>query len=156
VLVNAFYAVDKRKTPMMISFMAIGTNLLLNWLFTFHLGWGHRGLAFSTGCVASINFVILYVLMHRHLKHLETTAMLQLVMKTLLAGAVMAAICWSGQRWLLSDWASMHFLPKVAALLATIIVAGGAFFGCALLLRIPELDSLMAAVRRRLARKRNG
>lgn len=153
VLVNAFYAVDKRKTPMIISFMAIGTNLLLNWLFTFHLGWGHRGLAFSTGCVASINFVILYALMHRHLKHLETTAMLKLVMKTLVAGAVMAAICWGGQQWLLSNWQTLSFMPKLGALMSIIIVAGGAFFGCALLLHIPELESLMAAVKRRLNRK---
>jgi peptidoglycan biosynthesis protein MviN/MurJ (putative lipid II flippase) len=79
--------------------------------------------------------------------------MLKLVAKTLLAGAVMALICWTGQQWLLSDWPTMHFIPKLAALLGIIISAGGAFFGCALLLRIPELDSLVAAVRRRLARK---
>jgi len=153
VLVNAFYAVDKRKTPMLISFIAVGTNLLLNWLFTFHLGWGHRGLAFSTGCVASINFVILYVLMHQHLQHLETTNMLKLVLKTLVAGAVLAAICWSGQHWLLADWPNMRFIPKVAALLGVITAAGAGFFGCALLLRIPELDALMAAVKRRLQRR---
>ncbi len=153
VLVNAFYAVGKRKTPMMISFIAVGTNLLLNWLFTFHLGWGHRGLALSTGCVATINFVILYALMHRHLKHLETTAMLKLFAKTLLAGAVLAGVCWGGQQWLLADWATMNFLPKLAALIGIIIVAGSAFFACALLLKIPELEALLAAVRRRLARK---
>ena len=38
VLAPAFYALDKRKTPMMVSFASIGTNLLLNWLFTFHMG----------------------------------------------------------------------------------------------------------------------
>ena len=47
VLVNAFYAIDRRKTPMVVSFIAVGLNLLLNWMFTCHLGWGHRGLAFS-------------------------------------------------------------------------------------------------------------
>src|SRR6267154_601823 len=49
VLTPAFYAVGKRNTPMVVSFLAIGANLFLNWLFTFRLGWGHRGLAFSTG-----------------------------------------------------------------------------------------------------------
>src|SRR5271163_4273611 len=49
VLVNAFYALDRRKTPMLVSFLAVGLNLLFNWTFTFRLGWGHRGLAFSTG-----------------------------------------------------------------------------------------------------------
>ncbi len=67
VLVNAFYAIDRRKTPMFVSFAAVGLNLLFNWLFTWHLGWGHRGLAFSTACVASTNFIVLYVLMRQEL-----------------------------------------------------------------------------------------
>src|SRR5262249_24658402 len=54
VLTPAFYAVGKRNTPMLVSFLAIGANLFLNWLFTFRLGWGHRGLAFSTSLVATI------------------------------------------------------------------------------------------------------
>src|ERR1700683_2730975 len=65
VLVNAFYALDRRKTPMLVSFLAVALNLLLNWFFTFHLGWGHRGLAFSTGCIATVNFLLLYALMRR-------------------------------------------------------------------------------------------
>ena len=72
VLVNAFYALDRRHTPMVISFIAVGVNLVLNWIFTFRLGWGHRGLAFSTGCIATINFLVLYVLMHRQLGTLHT------------------------------------------------------------------------------------
>src|ERR1700734_4492494 len=39
VLVNAFYALDRRKTPMSVSFVAVALNLLLNWIFTFRLGW---------------------------------------------------------------------------------------------------------------------
>src|SRR5437773_10521131 len=65
VLTPAFYAIGKRNTPMIVSFFAIGTNLFLNWLFTFRLGWGHRGLAFSTSIVATINFLLLYALMCR-------------------------------------------------------------------------------------------
>jgi len=67
VLVNAFYALDRRKTPMVVSFLAVGLNLLLNWMLTLHLGWGHRGLALSTACVATSNFLILYFLMRSHL-----------------------------------------------------------------------------------------
>src|ERR1700720_2580444 len=32
VLVNAFYALDRRKTPMLVSFLAVGLNLLFNWV----------------------------------------------------------------------------------------------------------------------------
>src|ERR1019366_8348436 len=42
VLVSAFYALDQRKTPMLVAFLAVALNLLFNWIFTFRLGWGHR------------------------------------------------------------------------------------------------------------------
>src|SRR5215472_6903641 len=75
VLVPAFYALERRKTPMVVSFIAVAVNLVLNWIFTVHLGWGHRGLAFSTACVATSNFLILYFLMRSHLGRLESRAM---------------------------------------------------------------------------------
>ena len=42
VLAPAFYAINKRHTPMFVSFLSIGANLLLNWIFTFQLGFGQR------------------------------------------------------------------------------------------------------------------
>ena len=55
VLAPAFYALDKRHLPMVVSLISIGVNFALNWLFTFHLGLGHRGLALSTSFVAITN-----------------------------------------------------------------------------------------------------
>src|SRR6266853_4994565 len=93
VLVNAFYALDKRKTPMLVSLLAVALNLLFNWGFTFRLHWGHLGLAFSTGCVATTNFVVLYALMYRQLGGLETRRMAVLLGKAAIAGAALAAVC---------------------------------------------------------------
>ena len=42
VLAPAFYALDARTTPMTVSFIAIGINVVLNGVFTHALGWGHR------------------------------------------------------------------------------------------------------------------
>jgi putative peptidoglycan lipid II flippase len=68
VLAPAFYAIDKRKTPMMVSFASIAVNLALNWYFTFRMGLGHKGLALSTGCVALTNFLVLYYNMRKETK----------------------------------------------------------------------------------------
>jgi putative peptidoglycan lipid II flippase len=153
VLVNSFYALDRRRTPMLVSFIAVGVNLVLNWIFTFRLGWGHRGLAFSTGCVATLNFLILYLLMRRQLGALHSRRMAATLGKVLLAAALLAVICWAGAHWLLADWAHMRFLPKLGLLLATIVVAAATFLGVALLLRIGDVDDIAAAVRRRLRRR---
>jgi putative peptidoglycan lipid II flippase len=154
VLVNAFYALDRRKTPMFVSFLAVGLNLLFNWIFTFQLHWGHLGLAFSTGCVATCNFLVLYVLMYRQLGGLESGRMLILLGKTAIAGAALAAVCAASTHWLLSDWATQSFVRKAGALFATVTAGGLAFLGVGAALRIAELNELIDAVSRRLRRRR--
>ena len=152
VLVNAFYAVDRRKTPMLVSCLAVGVNLLLNWIFTMRLGWGHRGLAFSTACVASTNFVILYFLMRSHLGRLESRALALLLLKVAVASLVLLAVCAAGYRLLLGDWASQAFWPKSLSLTLVIAAGAGAFFVSAQALGIREVHDITSAVRRRLVR----
>jgi putative peptidoglycan lipid II flippase len=152
VLAPAFYAIGKRNTPMMVSFLSIAVNYGLNELFTFHLGWQHRGLAFSTGLVALTNFALLYFLMWKEVKRLESTQMLATLAKLAVAGGVLALVCWAGQQWLLGDWRHSGLLVRILLLFITIGVAAAAFFGVALLLRIEELDDVAALARRKLGR----
>lgn len=152
VLAPAFYALDKRKTPMMVSFASIIINLLLNWLFTFHLGLGHRGLALSTGFVALFNFGALYILMRRETGLLETRLMIRSLSKILFASAFLGLVCWAGQTWLLAG--AEHFGPVNRAVRLTVVIACAAavFFGVAMALRIGELEDVTILVKRKLAR----
>jgi putative peptidoglycan lipid II flippase len=152
VLVNAFYALDHRKTPMMVSFAAVLLNLLFNWIFTFRLGWGTRGLAFSTGLVASCNFLVLYALMRRHLGRLETHRMATMLAKVTAACVVLAALCFASSHWLLGQWATQAFISKASWLLLTVLLGGCTFVGCGLVLRIEELHELVSVMRRRWQR----
>jgi putative peptidoglycan lipid II flippase len=154
VLVNAFYALDRRKTPMLVSFLAVALNLLFNWIFTFRLGWGHRGLAFSTGCIATVNFLLLYALMHRHLKGLESRRMLLMLGKASVAAAALVAVCAASTHWLLADWETQAFLSKLALLLGTVVAGGAVFAGCGVLLHIEEIKELQGAIVRRVRRAR--
>ncbi|MCE9612124.1 MAG: murein biosynthesis integral membrane protein MurJ [Chthoniobacter sp.] len=152
VLAPAFYALGKRNTPMLVSFLSIAVNYGLNQWFTFHLGWGHKGLAFSTGLVALTNFGLLYVLMHRHVQRLETRQMMATLAKLTLAGAALGTVCWAATQWVLPVAAQAILLVRAGALLATIAAAAVAFFGVAFFLRIEELDDVSAMVRRKLGR----
>jgi putative peptidoglycan lipid II flippase len=153
VLVPAFYALDRRKTPMIVSFIAVGVNLFFNWLFTFRLGWGHRGLALSTGCVAVTNFLLLYALMRRHVTHLHTGLLAKMLSKVVLAGFALGAVCWAGQHWLLGQWQVQATASKALCLFATISVATLAFFAVAALLRISEVTHVLALVRQKLGKR---
>ncbi len=153
VLVNAFYALDQRKTPMFVSFLAVGLNLVFNWVFTFQLGWGHRGLAFSTGLVATFNFLLLYALMRRYLHGLATRRLLAMLAKVAVATAALVGVCAASRVWLLADWAVQPFVPKLAALCGTVLVAMAAFAGCGAALKIEEIRQIAAGVGRRLRRR---
>lgn len=155
VLVSAFYALDHRRTPMYVSFMAVALNLALNWYFTRHLGWGHRGLAFSTGCVATCNFLVLYALMHRHLGRLEGRRMATLLAKVGAASVALGAVCWAAQRWLLAPAAHEALAARTGALLATILAASAVFLWVGSMLRLEELRELREAVRRRAGRAKS-
>lgn len=151
-LAPAFYAIDKRNTPMVVSFVAIGTNLALNWFLTFHLHLAHKGLALSTSIVALINFLLLYWFMSRHTQGLETAETLQALLKTCAASLGLLLVCWAGNHWLLQDWAHMAFVPKAGALLLTIAGAAAVFFALALLLRVEEMGEVRALLARRFRR----
>ncbi len=102
VLAPAFYALDKRHLPMLVSLCSIAVNFCLNYFFTFYLKLGHRGLALSTSLVAFTNFLLLYGMMRRYTGRLETGAMLKTLAKLLVAGALLAGD--------LSAGAAFHFL----------------------------------------------
>ncbi|MEP6671152.1 MAG: murein biosynthesis integral membrane protein MurJ [Chthoniobacter sp.] len=152
VLAPAFYAIGKRNTPMLVSFLSIGVNYGLNQIFTFNLGWAHRGLAFSTGLVALTNFALLYLLMHKEVKRLETRQMIVTLAKLAVAGGVLALVCWAGNTWVLAGWSEEGFLVRVLLLFVTIAVAATVFFAVALLLRMEELDDVSALAKRKLGR----
>ena len=152
VLAPSFYALGKRNTPMMVSFLSIAVNYGLNQLFTFHLGFGHRGLALSTGLVALTNFILLYILMHRQVQRLETRQMFVTLAKLTVASAALALVCWPAQSWMMAHWQHYGLIVRAALLAVVITVAGGAYFALALALRIEELDDVAAMAKRKLGR----
>lgn len=152
VLAPAFYAIGKRKTPMMISFVSIIVNYALNsWLTP---TWGFRGLAISTGCVALANFGLLYWFMRKEIERLETKRLLIVLAKIFIASDAMALVCWGCQWLMLNNWAHMGFIVRISALTMTIALSLGAFVLVARLLRLSEMQDLLEAFQRKLARRR--
>jgi putative peptidoglycan lipid II flippase len=130
----------------------VGLNLLFNWFFTWHLHWGERGLAFSTACIATSNFLVLYLLMRRELGRFYSGALGSLSLRVAVASGLMAAVCLASMQWLLPGWQAAGFWLRLSWLLGTIIVAAMAFAACATALKVTELTAITAAVRRRLVR----
>jgi putative peptidoglycan lipid II flippase len=150
VLAPAFYAINKRNLPMLVSLFSIAVNFGLNWFFRFRLGWGHQGLALSTSVVAITNFVLLYVMMRSHTRNLETTTLLATLIKLMVAGAVLALVCLAAQRLFFYSLQDLRIWHKAIELTITLAVASASFFGAAYLLRVAEVEDVVSLVRRRL------
>ncbi|MGI9089088.1 MAG: murein biosynthesis integral membrane protein MurJ [Chthoniobacterales bacterium] len=152
VLAPAFYALDRRNLPMLVSILSIALNFCLNWLLTFHFGLGHKGLALSTSCIAVVNFLLLYVMMRLYAGPLETGTLLRTFAKLLVAGACLGAVCWLGRQFFFAHGIPRSEWQRLVGVLTTVIAGGAVFFGAAYALRVAELHDLVAVVRRKLGR----
>jgi putative peptidoglycan lipid II flippase len=154
VLAPAFYAIGQKNTPMYVSFLSIGANLLLNWIFTFRLGFGQRGLALSTGLVALTNFLIYYAMMHAHARSLDSWRLVRNLARVALAAVGMGAVCWLGNHFLVG---AVHGKVQEITTLAVVVGAGAlTYLGLTFLLRIEEMHDILGLVHRRLPRKFQG
>src|ERR1700737_4184413 len=152
VLAPAFYALDKRYLPMMVSILSIAINVALNWFFMFRMALGHRGLALSTSLVAITNFLLLYVMMRRQAGSLETSQLFKTLGKVLVAGAVLAGICWLSLQFFFVP-TPMPLWKKIVDLGITIALSVVTFFGTVFILRVNEIRDVVDLVRRRLSRR---
>ncbi len=153
VLAPAFYALDRRNMPMYVSFFSIALNYGLNSLFV-RLGWGHEGLAMSTGVVALTNFALLYWLMRKEIDTMGTKRLLVTLAKIFLATDALALVCF-GCDWLfLSQWLTMSFFLKALSLGLTIVLAMAAFVAVANALKLREMRDVLEAVNRKLSRRK--
>ncbi len=153
VLSPAFYALDRKWTPMVVSFASIALNVLLNWQLTFRMGMGHRGLALSTGLSAIANFLMLFMLMRRAAGGMQTAALCASFARMTIAGAGLLGACVAGRHFLASWLGSPVLLDRAWSLLAVIAVAAAVYFGLCALLRVDEARDALALVRRKISRR---
>ena len=128
VLVNAFYALDRRKTPMIVSFLAVGLNLLFNWLFTFHLGWGTAGWRSRPGASRPATSSCCMPDAPALGRASSRATCCVTVIKIGIAGCALAAVCWASTHWFWRIGPPRRSGARPRAL-GTVLVAGMAFLG---------------------------
>ena len=153
VLQPAFYAIERRWWPMMVSFLALGMNIGLNWWFVFGLKLGHESLALTTSITAALNFLLLYTVMRRFARGLETGALLGLLARLAVPCLVMALLCLAADRWLFAAPGWHGFGWRAGSLGGVVAAAAVAYFSLAHALRVPEATEAFGMLARRLGRR---
>ncbi|MCK9588421.1 MAG: murein biosynthesis integral membrane protein MurJ [Terrimicrobiaceae bacterium] len=152
ILAPAFYAIDRKWIPMLVSFVSIALNVSLNYLFVFHLNLGHRGLALSTSICAILNFAALYFLMRGPAATLESRRSLLALGRCALAAVPLGLTCWAGIHCAPSLFPQPVFWQKALILFLTIGAASLVYLGACLLLRVEETNEAMRIAMRKFRR----
>ncbi|TDU66123.1 putative peptidoglycan lipid II flippase [Prosthecobacter fusiformis] len=153
VLQPAFYTIDKRFIPLMISIGVILLNLALNYTTVFILGWDHTALAWATAVGLAANFTTLYLCMRKFAHGLETKSLLLTLSKLITGSALMAAVCVGAQMTILTGWDQMNFITRTGTLSLTIAVAAFVYFFVTQMLRVQEAGEFMGILSKRFRPK---
>ena len=144
-----FYALGRSHIAVMLSMIAVLTNLILS--VTLVRVMGFRGLALATSLAAFVNGTLALTLLQRALGGIEASRLLMTCLKTLLASAVMAvAIVATTAVWPATP--ELH-LVRALRLMTTIVAGLIALAATARMLQIPEFDEVVADVRRRVKKR---
>src|SRR5437016_5992584 len=153
VLAPAFYALDRRYLPMMVSIFSIAVNFVLSWFFMSKVGLGHRGLALSTSLVALTNFLLLYIMMQKFAGRLETGALFGMLAKLAIPLALLAGVCWLSLETMFYPGAHLPEWQRIFGVLLVVAVAATVFFVTAFLFRVDEVRDVVDRVRQKFGRR---
>ncbi|MBL9179501.1 MAG: murein biosynthesis integral membrane protein MurJ [Verrucomicrobiaceae bacterium] len=153
VLQPAFYTINRRFIPMLISIGIIVFNLAANSTTVFWLGWGHTALAWATAIGLLLNFCTLYLCMRKFASGLETRSLMQALVRLGIAIAVMSGICLAAKFTLMADWAHLSFLLRCVALGVTISIAAAAYFAVTKMLKVEESGEFLSLLGRRFSKR---
>ncbi|MFV0338731.1 MAG: murein biosynthesis integral membrane protein MurJ [Chthoniobacterales bacterium] len=153
VLAPAFYAMNRKWTPMFGSFAAIALNVALNYLFIFHFNFGHRGLALSTAISATMNFALLYFLMRHHLRGMHSGTWFLAISKSLAGVAGLVGVAYAAQHYFghLLLQGPLYF--RIPAVLFTVGLAGIVYLLICYLLKSEEMLESAQILKSKLGRR---
>ena len=145
-LTRVFYAFGDSVTPLWVGLLAIGLKFGLNALLVTHYGIG--GITLATSIITTINMLLLGWLVRRHIQTLALRTLILPFGKLLLAGIAMAGVLLATEAFLPASW------PLVASMAVGIVLGGVVYAVGVWLSRVPEVETLTAAVTRLLPFKR--
>ena len=152
VIQPAFIAIDRRFVPMYVALGSIALNAALNGYFVTHYPLRHDFLALSTAVIAATNFLLLYVTMSRIAGGLETEKIVGTLAKLIPAVALLGAVAWAGNHWLLQGWSGFGLLRRALVLGSIVAGAGGIYFLAASLLKVDEARQFLGILKRKVRR----
>jgi len=147
VLTRAFYAQQDTKTPVLIGAVAMGLNVIFSFTFSSlftQIGWlALGGLALANSLATALEAVTLFIFMRRRLNGIEG--------KSIADGAWRVGLSALGMAIGLSFWIQLSgSWTRWLVTLGGVAIGGVVYFAGTVLLKVPEIKTVIVAISRRL------
>ena len=145
---RAFYARQDTKTPLYISIFSISLNIILAIVLSMVLKMGAYGLAWAQSTVAVLEVVVLLVVMNRQMPKLFDMTFVQAIFKMILAGIVTGVVCYIGVLVLPFRYHDDSFFSAFPKFVIISLVSFGAYAMASKWLKLPEIDPILARLKK--------
>lgn len=151
---RSFYAQQDTKTPLYISFFAIGLNITLAVWFTLGLNLGAYGLAWAAAIVSAVEVLILFIIMGRRIKGLFDIKLLNAIARMVLATVIMGIVTYILVSFITLNASDRSFFisfPKFAVIVA---LSGLVYLFVSWRMKLQEADFITHRLKSLFTRKR--
>lgn len=150
ILARGFYALGDTKTPMKISMMCFGVNLIFALLFVGPLRQGGLGLANSLSAV--FNMFLLFFALRKKMKFLELTEFRRNLVPLFFCAAAAGVSAWLANRFWVKFIGHETIWDKFGAAFVPIILSALVYFSFAMLLKVPSAREILALLLSKLGK----
>ena len=154
IVTDGFYAYKDIRAPVIVSVCAVVLNICLNYLFIYRgFFLDPRAVVFSTVLTVTLNCVVLLLLLGRKVGQLGLKSFIPLMLKIVIASAVMGFICWLTNGVIENDWlGTTGIIPRIVGVFAPIGLGLLILAAMYKLLNISEFDDILNAFKQRLGK----
>ena len=145
---RAFYARQDTKTPLYISIFSITLNIILAIVLSMVLKMGAYGLAWAQSTVAVLEVVVLLAVMNRQMPKLFDMTFVRAIFKMMIAGTITGVVCYIAvliMPFRYHDDSFFSAFPKFAIIS---LVSFGAYAAASKWLKLPEIDPILARLKK--------
>jgi putative peptidoglycan lipid II flippase len=150
ILVPAFYAIDKTRYPVIASFLAIVTNIIIINLTIDR--YQHLAIAFSTSCTMLINFLFLMTVLYIKLNGFALADLGKGLLKIIIATLALAGLLWYALPYF-TLWLHSSVLHQSSSLLVLILAATFLYYLILHIFKLTEINILTEMIKGKFFKK---
>jgi len=141
---RSFYAQQDTKTPLYISFIAIGLNIVLAVWFTLGLNMGTYGLAWAVSIVSVVQVAILLVMMSRRIKGLFDIVFVHAVARMASAAGFTAVITYISVVLLPLNATDQSFFASFPKFALIVTISALSYLAICWMLKLTEVEPILS------------